>query len=161
LAPDYVPVVKILYGTIDNDYLSDFSGANVTVDALGGNDSVYTYSGQDTLYGGAGDDTLDANGGNDTLVGGAGNDTLYGGAGDDTLEGGAGKDTYVMKLGMGRDTVVEATGETNVLKLGPGLDFTQLTATREQDNLFLSFKGTDDGVVLKDYYTASQTWDVV
>jgi len=75
------------------------------------------------LFGSSNDDTLTATGpravlhgeeGNDTLTGGDGDDALYGGDGDDVLEGGAGRDTlhgdaghntYVMRRGMGLDTV--------------------------------------------------------
>lgn len=75
------------------------------------------------LFGSPNDDTLTASGpravmhgeeGNDTLTGGPGDDALYGGDGDDVLEGGAGRDTlrgdagrntYVMRRGMGLDTL--------------------------------------------------------
>lgn len=75
------------------------------------------------LFGSPNDDTLTASGpravmygeeGNDTLTGGPGDDALYGGDGDDVLEGGTGRDslagdaghnTYVMRRGMGLDTV--------------------------------------------------------
>jgi VCBS repeat-containing protein len=75
------------------------------------------------LFGSPNDDTLTATGpravvygeeGNDTLTGGDGDDALYGGEGDDVLEGDAGRDTlhgdaghntYVMRRGMGLDTV--------------------------------------------------------
>ena len=95
---------QLLFGSPGADVLTT-SGARATVYAGDGNDLVEGIAGQNELRGEAG---------NDLLIGGAGDDSLYGGEGDDVLEGGAGRDwlqgdvgnnTYVMRRGMGLDTV--------------------------------------------------------
>jgi Ca2+-binding RTX toxin-like protein len=98
------------------------------------------------------------------IQGTAGDDTLTGTPGDDTLEGGAGADTYTMSLGMGRDTLVDASpsGETSTLQLAEGLSLDGLRARQSGDDLVVDIRGTTDGVVIEDYFAAgaSQTWQI-
>ncbi|PPD33593.1 MAG: hypothetical protein CTY19_07555, partial [Methylomonas sp.] len=65
--------------------------------------------------------------GNDILQGTAGNDVIVGGMGDDLLEGGAGQDTYNIYLNDGRDTIVDAAGDNNVISFGPGITQADIT----------------------------------
>jgi Ca2+-binding RTX toxin-like protein len=113
---------QLLFGSPGDDMLAT-SGVRATVYAGDGNDRVqgdaarnalYGEAGGDSLTGGMGDDVLEGGDGDDVLEGGAGDDVLEGGEGDDVLEGGAGRDTllggagrntYVMRRGMGLDTV--------------------------------------------------------
>jgi len=95
----------------------------------------------------------------DTLLGDAGSNVLDGEGGDDLVQGGPGGDTYVLKPGMRRDTVVD-DGIDDVLLLAPGLEFRHLTATQKGDDLFLGIAGTEDGVLLKDYYPGNPPWRV-
>jgi glycerophosphoryl diester phosphodiesterase len=56
-----------------------------------------------------GPDPVQAHGGlgADTIVGGPGDDVLFGDQGNDVLFGGAGADIFVLKLGDGRDTIMD------------------------------------------------------
>ncbi len=106
------------------------------------------------------DDTLTGTEYGDTILAYAGNDTLDGGAGDDRLEGGEGQDRYILKYGMGRDTVVDASAEGNSIKLAFGLNFADLDANRAGNDLFVHMIGSTQGMVLKDYYANPQSWIV-
>ena len=95
----------------------------------------------------------------DTLLGDAGSNVLDGDGGNDVVEGGPGGDTYVLKPGMRRDIVID-DGTDDVLLLAPGLEFRHLTAAQKGDDLFLGIAGTQDGILLKDYYLDNQPWQV-
>ena len=97
---------------------------------------------------------------NDIIISTEGSGTIDGGSGDDAIQGSPGPNAYLLKLGMGKDTIVETGSGINTLLLGAGLKFTALTAGQKQDDLYLHFKGTRDGVVLEDYYTSNQVWRV-
>ena len=140
-----------VYGTQNADTLF---GAN-NADTLEGK------AGDDQLLGLDGDDTLLGGGGADTLVGGLGNDFLDGGLGNDQLEGGAGQDGYLMRWGMGQDVVIDGSdGGLNTIKLGMGINFADLVAQRNADDLFLHFKGGEEGLLIKNYYFGGQQWDI-
>lgn len=95
---------QLLFGSPGADVLTT-SGARATVYAGDGNDLVEGMVGQNELRGEAGDDTLTGGAGDDSLYGGEGDDVLEGGAGRDWLQGDVGNNTYVMRRGMGLDTV--------------------------------------------------------
>jgi Ca2+-binding RTX toxin-like protein len=110
----------------------------------------------------------------DTLIGSDGDDTLDGRLGDDALIGGAGNDSYVLNWSSGavntgqtvsvvgggssKDIVIEQAGETSTIVLAPAMQFSDITATRLDDDLFLHPRGVDHGLLLKDYYTLPHTW---
>ncbi|MFM6053822.1 MAG: calcium-binding protein, partial [Sphaerospermopsis kisseleviana] len=131
-----------------------------------GNDSLYGGSGNDYLNGGAGNDLLSGGSGNDYLNGGAGNDTLYGdngndslegGTGNDSLYGGSGNDIYIFNQGDGQDTISDwdtASGNTDTIRFGTGINPTDITLTRDQDNLYLSY-ATTDKITVKNWGSAS------
>ena len=98
---------------------------------------------------------------NDIIMSAEGSGIIDGGAGDDAIQGSAGPDTYLLKLGMGKDTIVETGSGVNTVQLGIGLNLSALVVERKQDDLYLHFKGTRDGAVLKDYYTTNQNWRVM
>jgi Ca2+-binding RTX toxin-like protein len=132
--------------------------------------------GDDTLIGGTGDDYLNGQGGNDTLFGEAGYDVFNGEAGDDTLDpgvgggyltGGAGSDTYLFNRGDGTvwiDQSGTAAGDADVLRFGPDITSADIVAKRVHglnppgwggafpDDLGLTFKGSDDLVLLKNWW---------
>lgn len=95
---------QLLFGSPGNDTLTT-SGPNATVYAGDGEDRVQGDAARNALYGEAGNDALTGGQGDDVLSGGDGDDVLEGGAGRDTLQGDAGQNTYVMRRGMGLDTV--------------------------------------------------------
>ena len=107
----------ILAGNFDNDIIN----GNEDNDALFGNQN------DDTLDGGAGNDTLQGGIDNDILIGNVGNDFLDGDIGNDTLTGSTGKDTFVLESLTGSDIITDFTKGEDLLVLGGGLTFTQLT----------------------------------
>ncbi|MDZ4142417.1 MAG: putative Ig domain-containing protein, partial [Methylotenera sp.] len=141
-------------------YLEGLSGA----DTFYGSNLADTFEagdGNDTLYGEGGDDIINGESGNDTLNGGAGNDTLDGGSGDDTLDGNAGQDSYVMRWGMGQDSLLDsADGETDTIVLDAGINLLDLSSKRIGDDLLINFNSTDEGYLIKNYYTGNQQWQM-
>jgi trimeric autotransporter adhesin len=104
------------------------------------------------------DDYLSGTDGDDRILGGAGNDTLVGWGGSDTLIGGAGNNLYVFDRGSGSDTIIEtdrAEGDTDVLQLTGDITSSQLWFAKEGNDLDVSVIGTDDQVVIKDWYVAA------
>ncbi len=110
------------------------------------------------ISGSTGNDHLRGTKFDDTLLGLAGNDTLEGGFGNDILQGGTGDDTYLLQWGGGKDTVIEAPGESSTIQLAPAMNFTDLAATRSGDDLFIHASRTDHGLLLKNYYAQPQEW---
>jgi len=117
------------------------------------------------LEGGGGDDTLNAGPGNSLLSGGSGADTLNGGDGDDILAGSTGNDTIdtgaganvvAFNQGDGTDIIHSPTGSTNTLSFGGGIDYDDLSLSKDGSDLIVN-AGTDDHVVLKNWYAGDQT----
>jgi Ca2+-binding RTX toxin-like protein len=109
------------------------------------------------LSGTAGKDKLTGGAGNDTLTGLAGNDTLAGGLGADKLIGGKGNDTYLFNRGDGKDTIVDTDStwfNADLLKLGSAKS-NQLWLTKSGNNLDIGIIGTQDHVVIQDWYLSS------
>jgi Ca2+-binding RTX toxin-like protein len=145
----------------------DFQGRSNPITLYGSRfgDTITGSADADFIDGNAGDDVLDGAEGDDTLSGGAGEDTLVGGAGDDALAGGDGADTYYLQQGMGRDVIVEnpADSGVNTLQLAAGAETGFLAAETQGDDLFLHFRNSRDGVLIKDYYVgagAADAWQV-
>jgi Ca2+-binding RTX toxin-like protein len=110
-----------------------------------------------TLTGTAGKDKLTGGAGNDTLTGLAGNDTLAGGLGADKLIGGKGNDTYLFNRGDGKDTIVDTDStwfNADLLKVGSAKS-NQLWLTKSGNNLDIGIIGTQDHVVIQDWYLSS------
>ena len=137
-------------GTEGNDIAQGSNSAD-TADGKGGDDQILGRGGNDILAGDSGMDTLD---------GGEGDDVLDGGLDNDLLQGGAGQDSYLMRWGMGSDVAVDSGPETSILQLDEGIGIGDLHATRQGSDLFVHFRGADDGVAIKDYYLASQPWEI-
>ena len=110
------------------------------------------------VWAGGGNDTVIGNTGNDYLQGQQGDDQLYGNGGDDHLIGGAGNDTYVFGRGLGVDTVVEndaTAGNTDVVQFLSGVAADQIWFRQAGNNLEASVIGTDDKLVLQNWYLGS------
>lgn len=146
-------------GNTGNDHLAGGEGDDLLAGGAGG-DLLTGDAGADRLEGGEGDDFLFGGPGDDSLLGGEGADFLSGGAGADILEGGAGRDSYLLTIGMGRDGAIESGPEGNGIALASGIAFGNLAAERQGNDLFLGLRGTDDGLLLRGYYTVEQTWTV-
>lgn len=155
----------VLVPTEGNDTLRGFA-TDDTIAGAGGDDTLYGNDGNDLLqgeagndvvYGGAGQDTLEGGTDSDSLYGEAGNDVLQGGAGNDSLNGGAGSDTYVFNAGDGQDTISNydsGSGRVDVLSFGSGIDPADVTIRRVNNNLVLTFAGSDDKVTVSNYFAS-------
>ncbi len=168
-----LPPAPPIIGTDEADYLAGTDDTEL-IQGLAGDDVIDGGQGNDRLEGGDGNDLLRGESGNDTVFGGDGNDELYddsgadhlaGGNGDDIidgysdndhLEGGAGNDTYNYGWGYGQDTIVESDasiGNSDTIRLY-GLNPTDITVTREANDLSIDINGTDgaDKLTIKDFF---------
>ncbi|WP_434141462.1 calcium-binding protein [Pseudomonas luteola] len=157
---------EVIKGSDNNQNLQGYATAD-TLSGLAGNDTLYGRAGDDSLDGGEGKDTLYGEDGNDTLQGGAGNDSLYGGYGNDVLdggtgndylEGGYGSDTYVFGKGSGQDRISNsAYNDTTANKLDvirlDGLSATDVTVSRDSDDLVIRVIGTNDSLRVSSYFS--------
>lgn len=104
-----------------------------------------------------GDDRLEGGPTDDMLSGGGGNDTLYGDGGRDLLDGGAGEDVYYFGRGDGQDTVMvtwpDTAGEVDHLRLGTGIDMSNVSVFAEGGDLLLRLDGSSDSVRLANYFS--------
>ncbi|MFM9966962.1 MAG: calcium-binding protein, partial [Burkholderiales bacterium] len=118
------------------------------------------------IEGTAADDVLIGTNDNDTIRGLDGNDVLNGEAGEDRLEGGAGADIYALNAGMGRDRLIDASPtvqEVGTLQLATGYSLLNVEAGRVGNDLFVGLRGTQDGVLIQDYYAPgalAQHWRI-
>ena len=112
------------------------------------------------LYASRFDDTLKGSDRADVIYGQGGDDLLAGGAGNDRLIGGDGQDTYVLGIGSGADTVIENGTDINTISLHQGLAISDLATEKRGNDLFLHLRGTEDGMILKDYYSALPEWKI-
>lgn len=93
--------------------------------------------------------------GNDKLIGSWSDDQLDGGSGDDELDGGEGSDTYLFGLGDGKDTI-KNDDYTDILRFKAGVSSSDISSSRNGDDLVLAIKGSSDQVTISDWFTASQ-----
>ena len=145
----------LLTGTEGNDIITGNDDSGDTINGMGGNDTILGMGGNDTIIGGSGTDTLYGGTGNDILDGGTGNDTLYGGTRSDTSENN-GNDTYKFGRGYGIDTIYDSDttiGNVDTIVFQEGVASTDITVKRVGDNLELSFNGTSDKVVARNYFS--------
>ncbi len=150
---------EAILGTNGDDILTGDSANNVLMGMRGndsldgglGNDSVFGGKGSDTILGNGGDDALFGNRGADILNGDDGNDILYGGKGDDLLTGGLGIDTLIGGMGVdkfllstnsGTDTITDFEVGQDLLVLGNGLTFSQLTIAEDSGATLIRFAQT-------------------
>jgi Ca2+-binding RTX toxin-like protein len=150
-----------IYGNGGDDILDGGTGVD-NLQGGEGNDALRGGSGNDSLSGGNGNDSLLGNDHNDALYGDAGNDTLDGGAGNDYLVGGVGADTYYFGRGSGQDTVYNYDGEVvgtnaDTINLGAGIAVTDVTLTRESDDLIVRINGTEDTLRVQNYFNTDAT----
>ncbi len=152
-----------------------YSGGSNDIISYGGD--TYSYDNYDTVsqYGGYiqfdGDNRLHTEGGNDTIANYSGNDFFDPGFGDDLLFSGGGDDVIYFGRGYGRDQL-DATawfydftasnlkpGEdkgNNTLALGDQITPSALDLWRENDDLVLALKNTDDRFTVKKYFSGTE-----
>ncbi|KNZ31410.1 MAG: hypothetical protein AD742_17785 [Methylibium sp. NZG] len=157
----HVDIVEFADGTIWNKadllarYYADHPGGEMYGSDF--NDSLAGASQADRIEGLGGDDSLMGFDGNDELIGDSGNDTLDGGRGDDWLYGGVGNDTYVFGRGSGRDVIADynrVNGGADRILLGAGVTSSDVEVTRNETDILLSIRGTDDKLSIRWYLNA-------
>ncbi len=121
-----------LIGLADNDLVEGGQGDDYLV-GYHGDDSVFGDEGDDILFGNQGNDSLDGGADNDLLSGGMGDDVLFGGAGNDTLWGKEGADVFVLELGQEQDTINDFMEGEDLIGLGSGMTFSNLTIRGDDD----------------------------
>lgn len=171
----------VLSGKKGNDFIFGFNGNdwingnqnNDLIDGGLGDDTLYGGKGIDTITGGdgsdiifgnQGDDILDGGTGNDTLRGGKGSDFMTGGDGDDflfgetgsnTLTGGAGNDQFLLSANSSIDVITDFEDGKDLLSLGNGLTFSQLSITQESSATFIRLSATGEILASLNGVTAS------
>jgi Ca2+-binding RTX toxin-like protein len=151
----------LLFSLDGNDWMNGNQGNDLTDGGIG-DDTLYGGKGFDTLTGGAAsdflsgnrgediligekaDDTLYGGQGNDILVGGQGNDFLSGDLGDDTLVGEVGSDRFLLSTNFGMDTIDDFEVGQDLLVLGNGLTFSQLTIAQDSGATLIRFAQTGE-----------------
>ncbi len=109
----------------------------------------------DELFGTSGADVLSGLGGDDEIYGSGGNDTLDGGAGEDFLDGGVGNDVYLFGRGSGWDYIEdydELVGNIDTLRFDSSVSVGDVTVTRDEFDLFLSFPGGEERIKIYDWF---------
>ncbi|MEW8350914.1 MAG: calcium-binding protein [Candidatus Thiodiazotropha taylori] len=137
--------------TIDGGAGNDWLSGNEGSDQLNGGE------GADQLFGGTGNDTLDGGAGGDRLLGGDGDDILYASDGD-VLRGDRGSDRYLYGPGAG-DIWIENydfdQASEDVLQFLAGIQPSDVTLSREIDDLVLTIQGDHVGSVTVRHYFAN------
>jgi Ca2+-binding RTX toxin-like protein len=78
------------------------------------------------------------------LFGGKGDDFLNGGLGNDTLTGGMGADKFLLSTNSGTDTITDFEVGKDLLVLGNGLSFSQLTIAQDSGATLIRFAQTGE-----------------
>jgi VCBS repeat-containing protein len=155
-----------LWGGSGNDVLDAGGGENL-IAAGAGDDIISSASGSDVVVAGAGADRIATGAGNDVVDGGTGNDTIdtgngsdfiAAGKGADVVTAGAGRDVIAFNRGDGQDTLLATSGSgaADVLSLGGGIRYADLTLTRRGTDLILGL-GAADQVTSKNWYTGQDS----
>ncbi|WP_241151891.1 calcium-binding protein [Pseudomonas viridiflava] len=136
------------------------SDADQSIAGYASDDLINGGVGDDILSGADGNDLLQGGAGNDILNGGAGTDVLDGGAGNDRLDGGAGDDTYLFGKGSGQDNVSAydpTLNKIDTVKL-VGLNSSDVTVTREGNDLFIKVIGSTDSIRISSHFVSEATY---
>jgi len=154
----------VLAGSTGSETLSGGSG-NDALFGDAGDDVMRGGTGNDVLQGGSGADVLRAGNDQNLLDGGAGDDVIFDGSGDSFISGGAGNDT--IRTGTGNDVIGFNRGDGwdilygggdggNTLSLGGGIEYSDLTFSKWDDDLVVR-TGEEEGMVFKDWYAGSRS----
>ncbi|MBA3031742.1 MAG: hypothetical protein FP818_01480, partial [Rhodocyclaceae bacterium] len=132
-----------ILGGAGNDFLAAGSGSNILSGGSGSDEVVADWvedSANDLLSGGDGDDGLAAYVLDDLLIGGRGNDYIFGNDGSDVI---------LFNRGDGNDWIDTYRNESDTsldtLSLGGGIAYSDLSFSRDGDNLVLT---VGDGDIL-------------
>ena len=114
------------------------------------------------MSGGAGNDVLADTVGAGYFNGGSGNDSLrgdgaadfyLGGAGNDSINPGTGADVIAFNLGDGQDTIAASIGSDNVLSLGGGIAYADISLRKSGNHLVIDI-GASDRITLANWYAS-------
>lgn len=136
----------VIDGGIGDDTLYGGKGFDSLTGAAG-NDFMFGNRGEDILIGEKGDDSLRGGQSNDILLGGQGNDFLSGDLGDDSLVGDLGSDRFLLFSNSGIDTIADFEVGTDLLVLGNGLSFSQLSIGQDSDSTLIGIAQTGEILV--------------
>jgi len=100
----------------------------------------------DLMFGHGGSGKLCNSEGKDTLNGTKGDDYLIGGLGNDIFSGDIGRDRFVLTAGSGPNLITDLTKGEDLLLLGSGLTFAQLSIT--QNARFSFYQDCQNGQLL-------------
>jgi Ca2+-binding RTX toxin-like protein len=143
-----------ILGTNGDDILTGDSANNVLM-GMRGNDSLDGGVGNDTLFGGKANDTLLGGNADDVLFGNRGDDLLDGGLGNDSLTGGNGLDKFLLSTNSGTDTITDFEVSKDLLVLGNGLTFSQLSITQNSGATLIRLSATGEILASLNGVTAS------
>jgi len=90
----------------------------------------------------------------ETLGGTAGDDLIDGGAGNDTLAGAGGADAYVLRRGIGQDTINDLSPSDNRIVVAPDVLPADVRLQRSGDHLVLTIAGTSDQLTVLYWFGA-------
>lgn len=150
--------VNILTGGMGNDLLNGGAG-NDTLIGDAGNDVLEGMEGNDSLSDNGGNNLFNGGAGNDTMGGGGGNELFIGGKGNDTITTGQGADILAFARGDGQDTVKPDGEVDNVISLGGGIRYTDLTLSKSGTSLVLNV-GNNEKITLANWYGATSNHSV-
>ena len=83
---------------------------------------------------------------------------MDGTAGNDSLIGGAGNDTYIFARGYGQDAINDndsTTGNLDRILLSAGIVTTDVTLTRNGNNLIMTISNTTDAVTIQNWFVST------
>ncbi|MBK9595394.1 MAG: hypothetical protein IPO57_08575 [Rhodocyclales bacterium] len=138
---------------------------NAGINLLAGGEGIDRLNGGaelDFLEGGAGNDVLADTVGAGYFNGGSGNDSLrgdgaadfyLGGAGNDSINPGTGADVIAFNLGDGQDTIAASIGSDNVLSLGGGIAYADISLRKSGNHLVIDI-GASDSITLANWYAS-------
>ncbi len=151
--------------------LDNILTGNAGINLLAGGEGIDRLNGGaelDFLEGGAGNDVLADTVGAGYFNGGSGNDSLrgdgaadfyLGGAGNDSINTGTGADVIAFNLGDGQDTIAASIGSDNVLSLGGGIAYADISFRRNGNHLILEI-GSSDRITLANWYASPENRSV-
>ncbi|UOD27284.1 putative Ig domain-containing protein [Massilia violaceinigra] len=140
---------NVLYGNSGNNFLNGY----------GGNDLLQGGAGNDSLVDTMGKNLFDGGSGVDTLSGGASNEMYIGGAGNDIITTGSGVDIIAFNRGDGSDTVTPGSVADNVISLGRGITYADLTFKKAGSDLVFG-TGAGEQISLKGWFATSGSHSV-
>jgi Ca2+-binding RTX toxin-like protein len=148
------------YNTLQEVRFAD--GSSWDIAALLKTKGLTGTAGSDALSGSNWSDLITGLAGDDTLYGLEGDDVLIGGFGNDQLFGGFGNDIYSFGRGDGADVIVDngaEPGKFNRLIFGVDVAPSDVAASKEGDDLFLTILQSSDSVRIVDFYRSNNPFN--